>query len=146
VNHGNAMRGGVRRRAEMNRLTAEPDFAAVIGIHTGEDLDQGTLAGAILAGQDMHLAGGEIKMHVIEDPHPGERFSDMPHFQHSAARIGARMKSIIEAPRPKQAGKRARRRHSPRKDNGSRRARWLTPARLAHARDQTRRVIGAHFL
>ena len=47
----------------------------------GEHLDQGGLAGAVLAEQAVHLAGPDIKVDPVQRPHAGELLHRVAHAQ-----------------------------------------------------------------
>ena len=64
----------LQRGGEAGRCSVVAQFAAVGPVDAGEDLDEGGLAGAVLAHEGVHLAGPEGEMHVVERHHAGKRF------------------------------------------------------------------------
>ena len=73
--------GGVVRRTESHRPALELDLSRVLGMDSGEDLDQRRLSRAVLAGQDMDFPGAEVPGDVFEHGPAPERFSDPIHPQ-----------------------------------------------------------------
>ena len=55
-------------------------------VHPGEHLDQGGLAGAVLAEQAVHLAGPDLQLDAVERAYAGERLDDVGEPQHDRAR------------------------------------------------------------
>ena len=82
--------GGLRfvRIVEAHRLAADLDLATVGRIDPGDDLDEGGLAGAVLAQQGVDLAAMQIEAHGIERPLPREILGDVAHRQQGNARTG----------------------------------------------------------
>ena len=65
-----------RCRAELERHVGDlGDGADVRLVVAGEDLDDGRLAGAVLADEGMDLAGGDLEVDVVERPLSGERLA-----------------------------------------------------------------------
>src|SRR6185437_11016955 len=59
----------------------EPQASAVGPIDAAENLDQGRLAGAVLAAQRMDLAARAGEADPIERPHAGKALADREHFE-----------------------------------------------------------------
>ena len=54
----------LRRATDLDRLAVEEDRPAVGLVDPGQDLDQGALAGAVLADEGVDLAGHQVERHV----------------------------------------------------------------------------------
>ena len=76
VDRGDA--GGERRlrRDHRERAAVELQAAGVGLIDAGQDLDQGRLAGAVLADQGRDLARVELEAHAVQRLHARERLAD----------------------------------------------------------------------
>ena len=61
---------GVHGRVEVHRLAVEAHFAVIGNEGTGKRLDQGRLAGAVVADHRKDLARIEIEVAMIEGGHP----------------------------------------------------------------------------
>ena len=61
--------------AERDLLAVPGDRALVGLVGAGEHLDQGGLAGAVLAEQAVHLAGADVEVDAVEGPDAGERLT-----------------------------------------------------------------------
>jgi len=71
-----------REAAELvDRLTGQLDHAVVDLVHAGEDLDQGRLAGAVLAHQGVHFAAEQPEVHALQRDHAREPLADPAHRQ-----------------------------------------------------------------
>lgn len=81
MNGRDAMPGGIVRTAQPDDLPRHPDLAGVGGVDTGQNLDEGTLAGAILPGQNMNLPRRQIEIDARQRHRAGERFADAAHLQ-----------------------------------------------------------------
>ncbi len=81
IDDRNAHGEGGGGRVHLRRHAANADFALVAGMHSGEDLDQRRLAGAVLAHHRMHLAGGDREVRVDQRADAGEVLGDVPHFK-----------------------------------------------------------------
>ena len=57
-------------------MTADAQLPGVGGIGTHDDLDQGALAGTVLADQAVDLAGQHRQVHVMECHDAGELLAD----------------------------------------------------------------------
>ena len=66
--------GGLRV-GEVDLLALPGDGALVGLVHAGEHLDEGRLAGAVLAREAVHLAGADVEVDPAERDHPGKRFT-----------------------------------------------------------------------
>ena len=65
-----------------------PGDVPLVGlVRTGEDLDQGRLAGAVLAEQAVHLAGADVEVDAVEGADARELLDDAVHLEQ---RSGAR--------------------------------------------------------
>ena len=64
VNHGDAERAGLGGPVDQGGHTLEQDRAAVRLVDAGQDLDQGALAGTVLADQAVDLAGAQVHRDV----------------------------------------------------------------------------------
>ena len=73
------------------RFTPEPEFAGVGGIGAGDDVDQRRLARAVLAEQDVDLAGPKVEVDAVERDHAGEELRYPGQFQQQA--VAARRSS-----------------------------------------------------
>ena len=65
--------GGIPRRVQVAVLAVDEDFALVVGLDTGETLDQGRLSGAVVADEGSDLAGVDLQVHALEDADRAER-------------------------------------------------------------------------
>ena len=72
---------GILGAPDFNRLPIEEDLALVLGIGAGQDLDQGRLAGPVLAQQGMHLTFPDGEIHPFQRLDTGEGFANALHFQ-----------------------------------------------------------------
>ena len=59
----------------------DPDLARVGGLHPGEDLHQGALAGPVLTDDGHDFAPAHGQAHALERPHAGERLGQRAGFQ-----------------------------------------------------------------
>ncbi len=70
---------------------AEGDLAGVGLVGAGQHLDQGGLAGAVLAEQAVHLAGRDVEVDAVQRADAGELLDDAPHREqrrHGSSHIG----------------------------------------------------------
>ena len=67
---------GLGRIMDLHRLAVDADLAGIALICAGQDLDEGRLAGAVLAGERHHLAGVEGQVHVVEGLDAAEPLAD----------------------------------------------------------------------
>ena len=88
VDGRDAQRLGVVRAADLDGLSLEQDLPLVLAVRTREDLDQGRLAGAILAEEGVDLALLDRQLDAFERPDAGERLPDALHLQQDVTRGG----------------------------------------------------------
>ena len=67
----------VARGAEADRLAAHSQLAAVGRVESGEDLEQGGLAGAVLSEHGVHLAGPQRELGAAQRGHRAEALVDV---------------------------------------------------------------------
>ncbi len=67
------------RRLEYGRSPAPGDLAVVGLVGPGEHLDEGGLAGAVLAEEAVDFAGLDLQVHAVEGAHTGEGLGDAGH-------------------------------------------------------------------
>src|SRR5690606_14781352 len=67
---------GGGRRVDGDDLAVPPDLPGVRLVRTGQDLDEGGLAGAVLPEQAVHLAGTDLEVHAVEGLGAGEVLDD----------------------------------------------------------------------
>ncbi len=58
-------------------------------MNAAEDLDERALAGAVLAGQHVHLSGPQVKVHLVEHTVAPEHLADTGHLEEPGV-LGAR--------------------------------------------------------
>ena len=61
-----------RVESDLTGCAGDADLALVGGIDAGEHLDQRRLAGAVVAEQPEHLAGGEVDVDLLDGVHAAE--------------------------------------------------------------------------
>ena len=84
--HGADPRGlRLRGPGERALLAVDDDLPGVDRVHAGERLDQGGLAGAVLAHQGVHLAGEQPEVDAVQRLDAGERDGDPRHRDDGAA-------------------------------------------------------------
>ena len=83
VQGGDALALGVVRIAERPDGRADSDRPSVGSQRPGDDLDQRRLAGAVLAEQGVHLAGGDAQADAVERPRRPERLVDSGYVERS---------------------------------------------------------------
>ena len=76
MDRGDAEASGVLRRAQAHGRAVDEDCAVVRRVEAGEDLDQGRLAGAVLADQRRHLAAAQLERAVDERLYAREGLRD----------------------------------------------------------------------
>ena len=81
VDRGDAERDRGVGGAQRDRLAAPADLALVGPVRAGQHLDQGGLAGAVLAEQAVHLAGPDDQVDAVERADAGEGLDDPAHLQ-----------------------------------------------------------------
>jgi len=62
---------------DVHLLALEQDPAAVGGVGAGDALDEGRLAGAVVADKRHHLAGTDLEVDVVQRLHRAERLRDV---------------------------------------------------------------------
>ena len=72
VDHGDPQLLGVARPVEADRLAIQLDLAVVPALGLGEQLHEGRLAGAVLAGDRVHLAGPDVQVDAVDGRHAGK--------------------------------------------------------------------------
>ena len=72
---------GILGPPDVHRLPFEEDLAFILGVRAGQDLDQGRLAGPVLAQQGMDLAFPDGEADAFQRLDAGEGFADALHFQ-----------------------------------------------------------------
>src|SRR6516164_4001968 len=72
----NTMLLGLARRGPVRRRIGEAYLARVRRIGSGDDLDQGRLAGAVLANQSVNLSGPDLKAHATESANAWKALRD----------------------------------------------------------------------
>ena len=70
-----------RRRVEGDLLPVQNDVAGIFGIGARQDLDEGRLAGAIVADHRVHLTASDVAIDACERLHAGETLGDAPHLE-----------------------------------------------------------------
>src|SRR5690606_40379474 len=76
VNRRDTELEGGGRRVDGDDLAVPPDLPGVRLVRTGQDLDEGGLAGAVLPEQAVHLAGTDLEVHAVEGLGAGEVLDD----------------------------------------------------------------------
>ena len=83
---------GRLRVAEVHLLALPGDRALVGLVHPGEDLDQGRLAGAVLAEQAVHLAREDVEVDPAERDDAWETLHDVGHAQEGGGAVACHAK------------------------------------------------------
>jgi hypothetical protein len=81
VDGADPARLGLLGRVEVDRLGVKGDGAGVAAVGTGQDLDQGRLAGAVLAHDGVDLAPPHHQRGLLQGADPGEGLADPLHAQ-----------------------------------------------------------------
>jgi hypothetical protein len=84
-----AERGRVLRPVDGDRVALEEDLALVDRVDAGDALDQRRLAGAVVADERHHLAGGDVEVDLVERLDGAEALRDPPELQDRAVAHGA---------------------------------------------------------
>src|SRR5690606_5325924 len=71
----------VRGSPDPDGLAVERDRAGVQLLRTGQDLDQGRLAGTVLPDDRVHLPGPQLQIGVADRPDTAEPLADVPQGQ-----------------------------------------------------------------
>ena len=74
-------------------LAVEQDRPGVELVHAADRLDQGRLAGAVVAEQGEHLAGVDVERHAVERDDRVEPLAGIPHLQDRGRRRASRRRS-----------------------------------------------------
>ena len=79
--------------------------AFVVGVDTAEDLDQRALAGTVLTGENVHLAGPGLEVDPFQYAHRAELLADAAHAQprrgqRRSRRLPAGREEIVVHPLP----------------------------------------------
>ena len=69
-------------------LPSKKYVAGVEGVDAGDALDQGGLAGAVVADEGGHLAGVDVEVDVVQDLHGAEALVDASEAQERLVRRG----------------------------------------------------------
>ena len=77
----------------IDRAAAQPDQAGIGPVHARQHLDQGRLAGAVLAEKGVDLARPDVEVDRIECERTGEAFGQPSDLEQRRLRVG-------HAPRP----------------------------------------------
>ena len=75
---------GVVRRSEGDRFAIELDFARIGALRAGKDLEQGRLAGAVLAEQRVNLRRPDVEVSILERQHARKALADPDHPENRA--------------------------------------------------------------
>ena len=79
-------------------LLALPGDGALVGlVDPGEDLDEGRLAGAVLAEEAVHLAGADVEVHPAECDHSRETLHDVGHAQEGRGAVACHGSGTLDA-------------------------------------------------
>mgnify|MGYP001044963016 FL=1 len=80
-------------RVREPHLLALPGDRSLVGlVDPREHLDQGGLAGTVLAEQAVHLAGSDVEVHPAECDHSGETLHDVGHAQEGRGAVACHAK------------------------------------------------------
>ena len=75
----------VARRAQVDRAALPENRAAVGREHPADDIHQGGFAGAVFAGERMHLGGANVEIDAFEHPEAAEGLGDAAQLQQAQA-------------------------------------------------------------
>ena len=81
VHGGDARIHGRLGMRESDRPALPDDLPLVRLVHPCQHLDEGGLAGAVLAEQAVHLAGPHVEVHARQRDHAGEALHDAAHLE-----------------------------------------------------------------
>ena len=81
VDHADAGRQRLARRAEMHGPAVDRHAAVVLAVQAGDDLHQGRLAGTVLADQAVDFAGAQHEVDVAQGRDAAERLGDAAQFE-----------------------------------------------------------------
>ena len=85
MDHGDAGRARVARRAEARRLPIEHKTAGEFRMHAGDDLHQRAFSRAVLADETMDLAGGKREVDTTKRLDAAEGLGDLVQFEDGRA-------------------------------------------------------------
>ena len=86
---------GVARRCDVGLLAVDVDLAGIGPVGAGQDLDQGRLAGAVMAEQADDLAGMEIDRHVVDRLDAAEGDGDVAHLDERALAVAVAVMTLL---------------------------------------------------
>ena len=92
VHHRDPRLERVARRVEVHLAAVDEDLALVRPVEAGEDVRERALAGAVLAEQRVHLAGGGLEVDAVVRDDAREALRDPAH------RDGGRGRGAVGAP------------------------------------------------
>jgi hypothetical protein len=93
VDRGHARRLRVARPMERDRLAVDLHRAVVVVEHAREHVDEGRLAGAVLAEQRVHLAVAQLEVDAAQRVHAAEALGDPAHAEQWRALAHGRLSS-----------------------------------------------------
>ena len=88
--------GGVLRAVDVHRLAVDDDLAAVRRVRAGDALDQGRLAGAVVADERHHLTGTDLEVDLAERLDRAEALRDPVELQERGRRVPRRSWSWVQ--------------------------------------------------
>ena len=74
-----------RGRSDRHRRAGDPDLAGIGGVDAGQDLDQGRLAGAVVAEEAEDLAGLQVEADILHRMDAAEGDANVPHLRAACA-------------------------------------------------------------
>src|SRR5690606_11331117 len=93
---------GVARRVQVDDLALEAHLAAVVGLHTGDSLDEGRLAGTVVADERGDLAGVRLEVDALQHADGAEALHDAGEFDegriHRAPSFLGRRRPVCHVP------------------------------------------------
>jgi len=87
VNHPDAQRLGLPRRAQVDFLAEQAQLARGASAGAAEDLGQRGFPRPVLAQQDVHLAAPQGEIDPRQCRHPGVRLTHLPQFENDVVRL-----------------------------------------------------------
>src|SRR6478752_4473583 len=94
VDRRDAVVEGLARRREADLLAVDLHRALVVRVEAGHDLDQGRLAGAVVAEDAGHLAGAHREVDALEGADGAVRLADVLHLDERLARVELRVRVL----------------------------------------------------
>ena len=76
VDRGDPQRSGRCRIHMVNGTTGDGEPAVIRGLRPGDDLDEGRLAGAVLADERVNLSGAQVEGYAAQRAHAREGLGD----------------------------------------------------------------------